>query len=129
MIQLSLDGKRLYVTTSLFSTWDNQFYPEIRTNGCMLMVNCDPESGSVVDPDFVVDLRKRQTARHDATKHTIPAATAQAISGYDNDHTGQHGNVTFEVTGRKPLLDELRDQGVELPYGCKYGNCIACWRN
>jgi len=26
MIQLSLDGKRLYVTTSLFSTWDNQFY-------------------------------------------------------------------------------------------------------
>ena len=31
MIQLSLDGKRLYVTTSLFSTWDNQFYPEIRT--------------------------------------------------------------------------------------------------
>ena len=40
MIQMSLDGKRLYVTTSLFSTWDNQFYPEIRTNGgCMLMVN------------------------------------------------------------------------------------------
>jgi len=32
MIQLSLDGTRLYVTTSLFSTWDNQFYPEIRHN-------------------------------------------------------------------------------------------------
>jgi selenium-binding protein 1 len=30
MFQLSLDGRRLYVTTSLFSTWDNQFYPEIR---------------------------------------------------------------------------------------------------
>ena len=30
MMQLSLDGKRLYVTTSLFSTWDNQFYPDIR---------------------------------------------------------------------------------------------------
>jgi len=29
MIQLSLDGKRLYVTTSLFSVWDNQFYPEL----------------------------------------------------------------------------------------------------
>jgi len=25
MLQLSLDGKRLYVTNSLFSTWDNQF--------------------------------------------------------------------------------------------------------
>jgi hypothetical protein len=27
--QLSLDGKRLYVTTSLFSPWDIQFYPEM----------------------------------------------------------------------------------------------------
>ena len=29
MLQLSLDGKRLYVTTSLFSAWDKQFYPEL----------------------------------------------------------------------------------------------------
>jgi len=29
MLQLSLDGKRLYVTTSLFSTWDKQFYPDM----------------------------------------------------------------------------------------------------
>ena len=27
MIQLSLDGQRLYVSNSLYSTWDNQFYP------------------------------------------------------------------------------------------------------
>ena len=27
MLQLSLDGKRLYVTTSLYSAWDEQFYP------------------------------------------------------------------------------------------------------
>ncbi|XP_056407514.1 methanethiol oxidase-like isoform X2 [Hyla sarda] len=29
MFQLSLDGKRIYVTSSLFSTWDKQFYPDI----------------------------------------------------------------------------------------------------
>ena len=29
MLQLSLDGKRLYVTTSLFSPWDKQFYPDM----------------------------------------------------------------------------------------------------
>ena len=29
MLQLSLDGKRLYVTTSLFSAWDKQFYPDM----------------------------------------------------------------------------------------------------
>ena len=42
MFQLSLDGKRLYVTTSLFSTWDNQFYPDIRTKGgVMVQIDCD----------------------------------------------------------------------------------------
>lgn len=30
MLQLSLDGKRLYVTTSLFSKWDEQFYPKMK---------------------------------------------------------------------------------------------------
>jgi len=29
MLQLSLDGKRLYVTTSLYSIWDKQFYPDL----------------------------------------------------------------------------------------------------
>ncbi|PSN38124.1 Selenium-binding protein 1-A [Blattella germanica] len=30
MIQLSLDGKRLYVSSSLLSPWDKQFYPEVK---------------------------------------------------------------------------------------------------
>ena len=29
MIQLSLDGKRLYVSNSLYSSWDVQFYPDM----------------------------------------------------------------------------------------------------
>ena len=36
------------------------------------------------------------------------------------------GNAVYEVRGKKPLLDELRDAGVDLPYGCKYGGCITC---
>lgn len=28
MFQLSLDGRRLYVTTSIFKPWDRQFYPD-----------------------------------------------------------------------------------------------------
>ena len=35
-------------------------------------------------------------------------------------------NIEFEVKGQKPLLQELRDQGVDLPYGCQYGGCITC---
>ncbi len=33
MLQLSLDGDRLYWTTSLFSSWDNQFFPEEAEQG------------------------------------------------------------------------------------------------
>ena len=36
------------------------------------------------------------------------------------------GDANYQVSGRRPLLDELRDQGVDLPYGCKYGGCITC---
>ena len=57
MIQLSLDGKRLYVTNSLFSTWDNQFYPEMGKNGSyMLQIDCDIENGGMkINEDFYVD--------------------------------------------------------------------------
>ena len=57
MIQLSLDGRRLYVTNSLYSTWDNQFYPGLRS--WLLRVNCSPEGGMEVEPDFFVDFHER----------------------------------------------------------------------
>jgi len=57
MLQLSLDGKRLYVTNSLFSTWDNQFYPELAKSGSyMLQIDCDTENGGLkINEDFYVD--------------------------------------------------------------------------
>jgi len=57
MIQLSFDGRRLYVTNSLYSTWDNQFYPEMRS--WLLRVNCDPNGGMEIDHDFFVDFHDR----------------------------------------------------------------------
>ena len=35
-------------------------------------------------------------------------------------------NATYVVEARRPLLDTLREQGVDLPYGCRYGGCITC---
>jgi methanethiol oxidase len=60
MIQLSLDGKRLYCTTSLLSTWDTQFYPDMDELGsCMLQIDCDTEKGGLrINPDFFVDFGK-----------------------------------------------------------------------
>lgn len=36
------------------------------------------------------------------------------------------GGGTYQVEARRPLLETLREQGVDLPYGCKYGGCITC---
>ena len=36
------------------------------------------------------------------------------------------GGATYRVDARRPLLDSLREQGVDLPYGCRYGGCITC---
>ncbi|ELY65823.1 selenium-binding protein SBP56-related protein [Natrinema versiforme] len=57
MLQLSLDGERLYWTTSLFSSWDEQFYPEEGEQGSvMLKADIDPRKGTMeLDEDFLVD--------------------------------------------------------------------------
>jgi selenium-binding protein 1 len=48
MLQLSLDGKRLYVTNSLYSSWDNQFYPDIAQQGSyLLQIDCDTQRGGL----------------------------------------------------------------------------------
>ena len=36
------------------------------------------------------------------------------------------GGISYQVQPKRPLLDTLREQGVDLPYGCKYGGCITC---
>ncbi len=57
MLQLSLDGKRMYVTSSLFSAWDDQFYPEMKSKGSyMIQLDCDTEKGGMtVNEDFMVN--------------------------------------------------------------------------
>jgi methanethiol oxidase len=57
MLQLSLDGRRLYVTNSLYSTWDNQFYPELRS--WLLKVDIGEDGTMEVDRNFFVDFHDR----------------------------------------------------------------------
>ena len=33
---------------------------------------------------------------------------------------------SYKVEDKRALLDSLKEQGVDLPYGCKYGGCITC---
>ena len=57
MLQLSLDGKRLYLTNSLYSPWDNQFYPDMAKKGSyLLQIDCDTQNGGMkLNEKFMVD--------------------------------------------------------------------------
>ncbi|KAF0312456.1 Methanethiol oxidase [Amphibalanus amphitrite] len=57
MLQLSLDGRRLYVTDSLYSPWDKQFYPQMVKRGTMMLqIDVDTERGGLsLNKDFLVD--------------------------------------------------------------------------
>ena len=67
----SMDGRRLYVTNSLYSTWDNQFYPGLQS--WMLKIDCDPEGGMTLDPDFYVDFGARPAGPARAHEVRLPA--------------------------------------------------------
>jgi len=53
MVEISRDGRRVYFTNSLYSTIDDQFYPE-QLEGWMVKVNADPNGGMEIDPDFFI---------------------------------------------------------------------------
>ncbi len=74
MLQLSLDGKRLYVTNSLFSTWDNQFYPQLAKSGSyLLQIDCDTQNGGLkINQDFYVDFGKEPAGASRAHEMRYP---------------------------------------------------------
>ena len=53
MVEISRDGKRVYWTNSLYSTWDNQFYPD-GLPGAEVMANADPNGGFELAKDYWV---------------------------------------------------------------------------
>jgi len=51
MVEISRDGKRVYFTNSLYSTWDEQFYPD-GLAGWMVKADVSPNGGMAIDPRF-----------------------------------------------------------------------------
>jgi selenium-binding protein 1 len=53
-VEISRDARRVYVTNSLHSAWDDQFYPD-GLEGWMIKVDVDPRRGGLtLDRDFLV---------------------------------------------------------------------------
>jgi selenium-binding protein 1 len=57
MVEISRDGKRVYWTNSLYSTWDDQFYPDDE-GGQMVMANVGENGGLELDKDFYIEFPK-----------------------------------------------------------------------
>ena len=51
MVEVSRDGRRIYFTNSLYTPWDEQFYPD-GVRGWMAKVNVRPEGGMELDSRF-----------------------------------------------------------------------------
>jgi selenium-binding protein 1 len=53
MVEVSRDGRRVYLSNSLYAAWDAQFYPE-GIRGWVAKLDAPPEGGLAVDPAFYV---------------------------------------------------------------------------
>jgi len=53
MVEVSRDGRRVYITNSLYRTWDEQFYPD-GIRGWMAKLDVSPNGGITLDRDFLL---------------------------------------------------------------------------
>lgn len=60
MLQLSLDGKRLYVSSCLYSLWDKEVYPKsVGAGGYIVQLEVNTEAGGLrLNEEFLVDFAK-----------------------------------------------------------------------
>jgi len=54
MVEVSRDGRRVYLTNSLYSAWDNQFYPD-GIRGWMVKLDAAPGGGMMLDKRFFLE--------------------------------------------------------------------------
>lgn len=54
MVEVSRDGRRVYFTNSLYTPWDNQFYPD-GVQGWIAKVDVRPDGGMELDRKFFVE--------------------------------------------------------------------------
>jgi selenium-binding protein 1 len=54
MVEVSRDGKRVYLTNGLYTPWDNQFYPA-GIKGWLAKIDADPNGGMSFDENFLVE--------------------------------------------------------------------------
>lgn len=118
MLQLSLDGKRLYVTSSLFSTWDNQFYPDMnKTGSYMLQIDCDIDKGGLsINEDFYIDFGREPKGAARAHEMRYPGGDCTSDIWIQMDtyrvELVNRGGIEIDVAPDVQILDAIEASGV-----------------
>jgi len=73
MVEVSRDGKRVYLTNSLYSPWDAQFYPD-GIRGWLAKLDAKRDGTLSLDPDFLVEFDE------DIRPHQVRLAGGDASS-------------------------------------------------
>ena len=63
MVELSRDGRRVYLTNSLYASWDAQFYPD-GVRSWLVRLDADDAGGLRADPDFFLETVQRTHQVH-----------------------------------------------------------------
>jgi selenium-binding protein 1 len=58
MVEVSRDGRRVYVTNSLYGSWDPIFYPD-GVGAWMAKLDANPEDGGGLTPTPLLPQRRR----------------------------------------------------------------------
>jgi methanethiol oxidase len=85
MVEISRDGRRVYLTNSLYLAWDKQFYPD-GIRGWAVKIDVGPNGGMEVDPLFFADFGEERP-------HQIRLQGGDASSdSYCYPNAGSNGN-------------------------------------
>ena len=72
MVELSRDGRRVFLTNSLYAAWDAQFYPE-GIDGWLVKLDAGDDGGLTLDPEVYVEF-------HGERPHQVRLAGGDASS-------------------------------------------------
>ena len=87
MVEISRDGKRVYWTNSLYSTWDNQFYPD-GVPGAEVMANAGPGGGLELARDYWVSFPDGYRAHQIRLEGGDCSTDLSAIPRFEFDRSG-----------------------------------------
>jgi selenium-binding protein 1 len=63
MVEVSRDGKRIYLTNSLYASWDEQFYPE-GVSSWATLIKAQPDGGLSLEGGFFTQFEQRTHQIH-----------------------------------------------------------------